>query len=480
MSGKSVFGSTLMLLLGISGGWLMRAWDAGDFRENKSLPQPEKSGERSLSSPDPQENAGVPLDAAFRNWSASPELEGASIGFCVLDESGKFIYASPLAETALCPASALKTLTAGAAFGILGEDFRFSTTLEADGGISPSGNVSGNLTLRGGGDPTLAEKDLVALAEEAVKRGLKRVEGRLSVDATVFPENPVSDHWVWGDLGNAYGTGAFGLNLGHNIVLLSFDGGRNVGDPATFLGSVPGLKGMEWDAQVTTGPAGSGDRVTLYSSPYASLMQALGTVPAGARGFSVRGAVPNPPRLAGDIVKIALERLGVVFEGRETSGKTQEIIASHESAPLPEIIDHMQEVSDNLEAQCLFLMMGVKRNADPVTVLRSYWENAGVEFKGLRLIDGSGLARATMIRPVDLARANFIARKSAYGERYLTSLPPAGNFMRSKRGAMSGVRTETGFITRDGKEYTFALMANGLGSVDFWRLRMELLENVGK
>jgi hypothetical protein len=45
---------------------------------------------------------------------------------------------------------------------------------------------------------------------------------------------------------------------------------------------------------------------------------------------------------------------------------------------------------------------------------------------------------------------------------------------------MSGVRTEVGFLTlEDGREVTFALLANGLGlDVDFWPLREKLLRKV--
>ena len=311
---------------------------------------------------------------------------------------------------------------------------------------------------------------------------MKRVDGTLKVDAAVFPEAAVSDHWVWGDLGNAYGAGAFGLNVGHNVMVMAFDGGAKEGDPAKFLGANPGLKGVEWDVQVTTGPQDSGDRVMIYSSPYAKRIEARGSVPMGAKGFTVRGAVPDPPKLAGDILRVALERRGVVFGGRKMTGQPEKVIAVHRSAPLPEIVDHMQLVSDNLEAQSFFLMMGAKADADPVEVLRSHWEKAGVSFSGLRLIDGSGLARATMIRPVDLAMVNLKARQGAQGKAFFETLPAnRDGSMRSKRGAMSGVRTEVGFVKRGEKEYTFALMANGLGGdVDFWRLREGLLDQIGR
>lgn len=417
----------------------------------------------------------------FEEWSQAEELEGAAVGFCVLDGDGEVVYASPLSETALCPASALKTLTAGAAFGLLGEDYRFITDLVAVGGLSEDGEVPGDLVLRGGGDPTLSEADLEKLAEDAVRKGLKRVAGNLRMDEAIFPSDPVSDHWVWGDLGNAYGAGAFGLNVGRNVVKLVFDAGEKEGDAARWLRSEPDIhEGIDWEIEVRTGPKGSGDGVMVYSAPRMQWIRATGTVPLGAEGFSVRAALPDPPRLAGELLRKALVRRGVVFSGGITEENLTEVrIVRHESAPLPEIVDHMQLVSDNLEAQCLFLMIGAKAGKDSAVVLREYWEGMGVSFEGLRLIDGSGLARATMIRPLDLARVNHLARKAGYGERFLASLP-GDDELKSKRGAMSGVRTEVGFVDRGGKEYTFALMANGLGNVDFWKLRESLLEGIDR
>ena len=45
---------------------------------------------------------------------------------------------------------------------------------------------------------------------------------------------------------------------------------------------------------------------------------------------------------------------------------------------------------------------------------------------------------------------------------------------------MSGVRTEVGFLrTATGRELTYAVMGNALGSgIDFWGLKQELLDAV--
>lgn len=159
-------------------------------------------------------------------------MAGAALGFCLLDQNGEILFASPLAETALCPASSLKTVTTGAALAILGPDFRFETQIAATAALTPEGVVQGDLILVGGGDPTLSTNDLAELATAAVAAGLKTVAGQLLVDASVFPANPVSDQWVWGDVGNAYGAGAFGLNLDHNRLPLPFEPSAQPGGPA--------------------------------------------------------------------------------------------------------------------------------------------------------------------------------------------------------------------------------------------------------
>ncbi|WAC20003.1 D-alanyl-D-alanine carboxypeptidase/D-alanyl-D-alanine-endopeptidase [Luteolibacter sp. SL250] len=485
MSGKSAFGGLLLLALGAAGGWYFHDWSARrdpmpPVEETPPLvaeaepPAPEKV--------EPTPPPANPLEQAFKDWSSAPELAGALIGYCVFDGEGKLLYGSPLAETALCPASALKTVTAGAAFGLLGPDFRFRTEVLAAGGISPAGTTTGDLVLKGGGDPTLSAEDLDVLAAQLAEKGLKRVEGSLKSDASVFPAEPVNEHWNWGDIGNAYGTGAYGLNVDHNVMSLWFDPGVKEGEPAKFGGSIPALGKTRWDVRVATGPVGSGDGVSIFSSPYAEVVQVRGTVPLGEKGFTVRGSVPNPPKLAEEIFRAALVKRGVTFGGRPHAVEETVPLAAHLSAPLPEIIDHMQLVSDNLEAQSLFLTMGRRADAPAAQVVKEYWEKAGVRFTGLRLIDGSGLARATMITPVDLARVNIAALKGPDGARYLQSLPGSSDgTLKAKRGAMSGVKTEVGFIIRDGKTYPFALMANGLGAnVDFWKLRMSLLESIGQ
>lgn len=423
-----------------------------------------------------------PVELAFREMAADPALAGAALAFCVVDDQGNVAYASPLAGTAMAPASALKTLVTGAALGVLGPEFRFETLLSTTAPPGADGVLKGDLVLVGAGDPTLSKPDLDRLAKNVAGGGLKRIEGRVRVDASIFPHNPVSDHWNWGDLGNAYGAGSFGINVEHNQLLIRFDPGEKPGDAATVAGATNALKDIEWINHVVTGPSGSGDQVVAFSEPYGRRITLRGSVPLGEPGFQVQAANPDPPALAREWLAAALGREGIEIRDAEVvdPGDSADltVLAVHRSAELKRIIGHLHRVSDNVEAQCLFLRIGRELGREPGEAVREYWTQAGVNFVGLRLLDGSGLARANMIRPLDLVAVNHAAKSGAQGEIFRESLAACdGGQVRSKLGGMSGVRTEVGFFQiADGSERTFTLMANGLGrGSDLRRHRAALL-----
>src|SRR5688572_19123592 len=60
----------------------------------RELPEPEPM-------PLPVPAAESKFDRMFREWTADPKLAGALIAFCLLDENGQTVFASPLAATAL-------------------------------------------------------------------------------------------------------------------------------------------------------------------------------------------------------------------------------------------------------------------------------------------------------------------------------------------------------------------------------------------
>jgi D-alanyl-D-alanine carboxypeptidase/D-alanyl-D-alanine-endopeptidase (penicillin-binding protein 4) len=395
------------------------------------------------------------LDAAGENAA----LAGAAIGLCLLDEKGEIVV-NHRAETAFIPASSLKTVTTATALEVLGPEFRFTTELRATAKME-DGVIAGDLVIVGGGDPMLKPDDLAAMVTQLKAQGLLRITGTVRGDGGLFPGSIYNDFWNWGDIGNGFGSGVSGLNLNHNRFSGWFRAGDTVGAAATFLGTRPDVPDVLWKNEVVTGAADSGDGVMIHGGEKTPVVHLRGTVPLGAQEFHVKGAVPDPVRFTEHHLRRSLLDAGIeVGTSNAGSLETAHLLVKHESPPLMEIIKSIHATSDNHETECVFLTLGLKAGKPPVEVIRSHWAARGLAFTGLRMEDGCGLARADFVRPADLARLQFLAGKGPQGEAYKASLLSRGG-LRWKGGAMSGVRTFTGYATTEGgEEFSYALMVN--------------------
>ena len=419
--------------------------------------------------PDPRIAA---LDAAFDAAQALPGLQGAAIGFCLLDGSGQVLYERH-ARTAQIPASTLKTLTTAAALEILGHEFRFETVLGFAGSRAGE-TIEGDLILLGGGDPTLVLSDLAAWAADLADTGVQSISGRVIGDGRLFAGSVFPDFWDWGDIGNGYGSPVSGLNLERNRFVATFSGGDQEGAPAELLGIEPKVPGVTWWNHVLTGPPGSGDGVMIYGGERAAVMHLRGTVPPMGN-LRVRGAVPDPERFVAHHLREALTAVGIEVAGDAVAaagllhegGDVPEIVEDirrHQSPPLADIVTSIHASSDNHETECLYRTLGVREGLPPDVVLRAHWAGRGLDFAGLRMVDGSGLARAGHITPHDLALVQHLAATGPSAEIYLESLlllPVADGALRIKPGAMSAVRGYTGLaLPASGEQLSFALMIN--------------------
>ena len=105
---------------------------------------------------------------------SDPALQGATVSLMVRDaRTGSTLYQhNP--RTRLVPASNLKLLTTAAAMDVLGPQYRFATQLLSNG-IRQGDRLTGNLYLRGLGDPSIQFADYQALAAQLASQGVRQV-----------------------------------------------------------------------------------------------------------------------------------------------------------------------------------------------------------------------------------------------------------------------------------------------------------------
>lgn len=112
----------------------------------------------------PPPSAPSKLRQLLEQAGQDPGLRGAAIGFCLLDARGQVVEELN-SETAFIPASTLKTLTTATALEKWGPDHRLETVLAATAPIRDDG-LTGDVIIRGAGDPMLALGDLEAWAQQ--------------------------------------------------------------------------------------------------------------------------------------------------------------------------------------------------------------------------------------------------------------------------------------------------------------------------
>ncbi len=401
----------------------------------------------------------------------------------------------------MAPASNLKVLTSGVALKLLGSNFRYKTLLGYSGELK-HGTIEGDLVIQPSGDPSFATtyfKDSLTLSLQSVFdtilsslfiAGIHSINGDIVLDLSQSGYNSIPPYWPWIDIGNYYGTGISGLVFHDNLYYLLFKPGREVGDSVTILGTKPDLFDYEFINDVTTGPPQSGDNAYIYFTHDPGKLHVKGTIPIDSDTFVIKGAIPDPPQLFGNLLKSFLEQRGVHISGKvriETDDKKYTSVTPlilFTSPPLSELVKIVNKISQNLWTEQLLVtvgqrLQGISSTSASLDILINKLNEWGIETDGLDLYDGSGLSRTNLISPRTLVSFLQFMSTSGVFEDYYQSFPVAGdttdiggfkrfgtgtriaNNARIKSGTINGVRAYTGYVhSRTGRLIAFSMIAN--------------------
>ncbi|MGL4596373.1 MAG: D-alanyl-D-alanine carboxypeptidase/D-alanyl-D-alanine endopeptidase [Bacteroidia bacterium] len=433
------------------------------------------------------------IDALNRD----PDLKHGAWGFSLITaDSGKLIAAHN-EQQYLLPASTMKIFTTAAALGELGTDYRYETVLESDGLFdSITGILHGNLYIRGSGDPTLEsryfrkENDSTTMQKWAAilyRKGVRKIDGKIIGDASLFGNIVWPDGWTWGDMGQYYGAQTSGLAYHDNSYALYFNSdAKKVTLDHTDL-TVPNLR-----LEIELEASGSKDEAFIYGAPYKAEQTISGSIPANKKNYEVEAALPDPALQCAADLKIALNERKIEsadfstarMEAQKKEKKVTDKMRPwhvHVSIPLSEIVYWTNLKSDNVYAEQLLRTVSVKKkiSADEPygKAIKEYWLKKGLAFDLECLnADGSGLSRTNYVTTHIQAQALQIISKETYFNVFKKSLPVAGKsgslasmgkgtaaegHVFAKSGYINRVRGYAGYVqTRSGKMLCFSLLAN--------------------
>jgi D-alanyl-D-alanine carboxypeptidase/D-alanyl-D-alanine-endopeptidase (penicillin-binding protein 4) len=440
--------------------------------------------------------------APLRRFIQKPVMQGASVSLLAKEvKSGEILYVYD-SERKLIPASVTKTITTATALELLGKDFRFETSIAYDGHIA-NGVLEGNLFICGSGDPTLGSSEMktapdsiVALWASAVKKaGIRKINGKIIADESIFDTEGVSMKWLREDLGSGYGQGSYGINIFDNRfdLYLSTD---VAGTKPTVLYCKPSIPSLKFQNYLTAQTIAA-DSFYITGFPYANERYLYGAVRAKHALLKIEGDIPDPPLFAAQYVGEYLKNHGVEIVGEPSchrllsqagewpSAAGRKILITTYSPTLDKISRTTNVVSHNMYADVLVKTLGLRRRPQPgetissfergTKVVAGHWEKKGLNTASLNLHDGSGLASTDKVTADFLCDLYvYMAKKSDVFDSFFESLPQAGvegtvrSFLqgsslqgnRLKSGSMSNVQCYGGYILKDGKQYAVVLMVN--------------------
>lgn len=450
------------------------------------------------------------------------------------------------------PASNTKLYTTAAAIALLGPDARVLTTVTADAPPDATGVVHGNVVLHGAGDANLsgrripyenpearkarleAEKSKGAaagdehsssvpeelgpmedLAAQLAGAGVKRVDGGVLGDDSLYRAPVFAESWNAGDAQWGYGAPVSALSVNDNVVTMTLQPGAKAGDAATVQFS-PDIGYFQPVVRLTTVTRPEDAGFDVEMEPGHPRLVVRGTVAAGhpvtqelatqnpglfaaealasrlkARQIASRdGEQTHMPPGADDIRNFntqAREPLDLTKRRREEAadgcaGKAGcVVLARHASPTVAEDVAVTLKVSQNLHAEMLLRRLALAYGSEATfaqgaRVVRQFLLNAGLNGDDFVFYDGSGLSGHDLVTPRATAKLLAYATTQPWFAQWKAGLPVGGqdgslasrfgksalkNHVFAKTGTLGETRALSGYVDcASGKTLIFAVMVD--------------------
>lgn len=424
-------------------------------------------------------------------------------------------------QSLMQPASVQKLLTALAATKQLGKQFSYQTQLTtlADQPLDKTqinnGVYSGDIYIEFSGDPTLTFQDLHQLLGSLSTLGITKLTGNIML-ASEQDSQLQAPGWVWDDLGICYAApispfiinkncvyGRLSTNGYNKVAKITMMGNRpiDITNDAYFVS--PTIDNPVVKPAVTLPVANALPAYLTESVPQCQLTLSrfdnnryhLSGCHVGAKSLPLAIAISDPQIYAQHTIAKQLESLGISYNHPITTIKMnkqpkfmaqRQVIASHQSDALPQLLETMLLESDNLIADSLLKKLGEVYYQTPSDFARSgqalktILYSIGIDLSTANIADGSGLSRYNLLTPEHVLSVLTVIYQQPEYRFLLDLLPESGvsgtlrykryfnksplkHHVFAKTGSMLGIANLAGRVNvSNGHNYLFVLFENGL------------------
>lgn len=348
------------------------------------------------------------------------------------------------------------------------------------------------------------DRILAEMADAAVAKGLKSVDGDIVADDSYFPYDPYPAGWNVGDVFFRFGAPIGAIAINDNMVSVTMRSGASNTDTPT-VAIDPSGAGDTFGIELSTVASSDKSGFAVVRQPGENFLLLRGAISPAHAPMRIDIAMPDPAKTAAAELKSLLEARGVRISGgirvqhgappvttasgdpvllpTDSSAKVVNltVLAEHLSPPLIETVRVTNKVSQNLHAELLLRAVGrekigVGSTAAGLKAERDFLRSAGVVDGDVVLSDGSGLGRDDLVTPrAAVALLGWIARQP-WGTAFLSTLPIAGvdgtlenrmknsaatGLVQAKTGAEDHARGLSGYATTRGGDYlVFSIFVN--------------------
>ncbi|MDO9575768.1 MAG: D-alanyl-D-alanine carboxypeptidase/D-alanyl-D-alanine-endopeptidase [bacterium] len=414
-------------------------------------------------------------------------LVPATVGIKIVSVKDNSVLYEYNADKLFNPASNMKLLTSAAVLVKLGPEYRFKTVVYGSGDLE-DGKLSGNLYLKGLGDPDLKTQDLEKLVKDIKWHGIMEINGNLIADDSFFDDIRQGAGWAWDEPPVYWNARIGALSLNENLIGVRIKPGKEIGDSVRVT-LEPSTKYVKIDNQGITGVIGFENNLTVdrILEGEINTIAIAGTLAVDSRGITAYRNLENPPLYTITVFKELLEKSGIRLDGEIKIGISplDSIIelGVHYSKPLIEILYYMNKTSSNFVSEQVLKTLGAVFKSEPgtseegISVIKDFISRTGIDSTKYRAVDGSGLSTYDMLSPSQIVNLLvFMFKSFEYQPEYLTSLPVSGidgtlrkrmnepiilRRVRAKTGTLSRASCLSGYaITKRREIVAFSIMIN--------------------
>jgi serine-type D-Ala-D-Ala carboxypeptidase/endopeptidase (penicillin-binding protein 4) len=445
------------------------------------------------------------LKSALHEILNEEVLWGVDVGFVAYDLNRKEVLAQTSPDLLINPASNVKLFTSAAAFRLLGPDYRWKTEYYTTGKLK-NGVLYGDLVVKGYGDPSVVNERLQEVANNLYLAGLRRIQGRVVVDASYFDGVEEPKGWEMEEAPDrAYAAPVSALTLNYNSIGIHVRPGLN-GEPAV-VALDPPVENASVAGTIDTRRRFMGIRLRSMPQNQGTLVTVSGRIGHKDRPRRLYRRVYNPPLYFGQALVHYMGKRGIRTKQRVTRGTVPEnarIFHIDRSPPLTKVISDLNHYSNNVIAETIVKTIGAEVSGTPgrfeagLQAVRDFLEaEVGLSEGEYIYENGSGLNDVNQMTSTQMIKLlEYMTDGFDSGVEFKKSLAVAGTQgtirlrmrhgvaerrLRGKTGTLRGVSALSGYVADPANEQiAFAILMTGyqrpVNVYDIWKIQNRLGE----